>query len=340
MKAKADRLRITYRPHFKTHQSLEVGRWHKEVGISKITVSSVDMALFFSADWDDITIAFPVNLREKETINVLCRRVRQLNLLVESAEVVHKLAKGLTGSVRLFVKIDTGYHRTGVAFQDDAMIRTILQAISEYENVSFAGFLVHAGHTYDVTGKDAVKHIHTEAIRALHLLNEKYRSVYPEMIISYGDTPSASLMEDFGPVQELRPGNLAYYDVMQMQIGACEWEQIAVCMACPVVSIHPERNEIVVYGGGIHLSKDFIEMNARKVYGLPVYLNAKGWSAPLEAGYVRKLSQEHGVIKLPSWDMKNFQPGSLVGILPVHSCMAVDCIHDCFTLEGERLDLF
>ena len=52
---------IEFRPHFKTHQSLEVGSWFKKLGIKSITVSSVSMAEYFSHQWDDITIAFPFN---------------------------------------------------------------------------------------------------------------------------------------------------------------------------------------------------------------------------------------------------------------------------------------
>ena len=58
------KLSISFRPHFKTHQSLEVGTWFKKLGIKKITVSSVEMAKYFSNQWDDITIAFPFNILE------------------------------------------------------------------------------------------------------------------------------------------------------------------------------------------------------------------------------------------------------------------------------------
>ena len=51
---------VDFRPHFKTHRSREVGRWFRDFGVAAITVSSVDMAQYFSNDgWDDITIAFP-----------------------------------------------------------------------------------------------------------------------------------------------------------------------------------------------------------------------------------------------------------------------------------------
>ena len=56
---------VLLRPHFKTHQSLQVGRWFKEAGVSKIIVSSLQMASYFAPEWNDITVAFPVNVLEK-----------------------------------------------------------------------------------------------------------------------------------------------------------------------------------------------------------------------------------------------------------------------------------
>ena len=65
MAEKARRQGIRFRPHFKTHQSAAVGEWFRQVGVTAITVSSVDMALYFADHgWDDITIAFPVNIRQ------------------------------------------------------------------------------------------------------------------------------------------------------------------------------------------------------------------------------------------------------------------------------------
>ena len=87
MAQKAQKSRVIFRPHFKTHQSHEIGELFREVGITKITVSSVEMAFFFAQHgWNDITIAFPINILELEDINKLAQNI-QLNLLLESVEV-------------------------------------------------------------------------------------------------------------------------------------------------------------------------------------------------------------------------------------------------------------
>lgn len=39
---------LIFRPHFKTHQSAKVGNWFRDYGVDRITVSSVDMAGYFT----------------------------------------------------------------------------------------------------------------------------------------------------------------------------------------------------------------------------------------------------------------------------------------------------
>ena len=42
-----------FQPHFKTHQSIEVGKWIRDLGVTDITVSCLDMlAYFIQDDWD------------------------------------------------------------------------------------------------------------------------------------------------------------------------------------------------------------------------------------------------------------------------------------------------
>ena len=82
MAAKAKAANVVFRPHFKTHQSREIGEWFRASGVDKITVSSLNMAMKFAEwGWNDITVAFPVNCLEHEKINALAAKIR-LNLLL------------------------------------------------------------------------------------------------------------------------------------------------------------------------------------------------------------------------------------------------------------------
>ena len=65
MGKKASTQNIRFRPHFKTHQSAQIGEWFRDAGVTQITVSSAAMAEYFIENgWKDILIAFPVNIRE------------------------------------------------------------------------------------------------------------------------------------------------------------------------------------------------------------------------------------------------------------------------------------
>jgi D-serine deaminase-like pyridoxal phosphate-dependent protein len=341
MLEKAKRNRVQFRPHFKTHASHEIGRWFRELGVDKITVSSLSMAEYFASDnWQDITVAFPVNILEIETLNRLAESIT-LNLLVESAESVKILNDGLRHDINVFIKIDIGNHRTGISFNDLILIDSVLKAIDNANKIRFAGFLSHAGHSYDVKSPEEIRTIHQESIGRFVNLKQHYAYRYPNMVISTGDTPTCSLMEDFSEVDEIRPGNFVFYDLMQLRIGSCSAGQIAVAMACPVVAIHKERNEIVIYGGAVHFSKERLEDNETgSIYGVAAENSGEGWGNPVEGMFLTKLSQEHGIVHVPGDLIDNYKTGAIIKILPVHSCLTSHAMKGYLTTQGKTIERF
>ena len=183
MAAKAAAHNLIFRPHFKTHQSLEIGSWFKEVGVSKIAVSSVEMAVYFSEDWNDITIAFPLNILEMDTINKLAEKIT-INLTIENIESVKFLSEHVKSSVNIYLKIDVGLHRTGINPTDFYLIDGILKVSETHPCISFMGFLGHAGHTYKSRALEAIKKVHASSQDIMAKLKAKYKSKYPNLIIS------------------------------------------------------------------------------------------------------------------------------------------------------------
>ena len=323
---KAQKNNLSFRPHFKTHQSLKIGQLFKDVGVNKITVSSVEMAKYFSSEWDDITIAFPVNILEIDEINNLAANI-SINILVESTESALFMKDRLLNNVGVFIKIDTGYHRTGIESGDSDIIDEICSVIDSSNTMNFKGFLAHSGNTYNAKSKEEVISIHNKSCEIMIALKAKYIGTYPNMIVSLGDTPSCSIAEDFSGIDEVRPGNFVFYDLVQNRIGACSLDQIAVAMACPIVAINYNRNEIVIYGGGVHFSKEHLQDDCYgKIYGIIVETKGNAWGNAIDNMYVKSLSQEHGVISVPENIIKDYKIGDLLIILPTHSCMTVSCM--------------
>ena len=323
MAEKAASHNLIFRPHFKTHQSLEIGSWFKEAGVSKITVSSIEMATYFSVEWDDITIAFPLNILEIDAINQLAEKIT-INLTIENIASITFLATHIKSSINIFLKIDVGLHRTGVNPADTELINAILNIIDSNLNLNFVGFLGHAGHTYLCGSVEEIKNVHANSLKIMSDLREKYSSKYSNLLVSLGDTPSCSIAEDFSGMDEMRPGNFVFYDLMQTKIGSNSASQIAVALACPIVAIHKDRSEIVVYGGGVHFSKDSIEDNDKIIYGRAVVNKGDEWGDIIPDIYVKNLSQEHGIVKVPKSQIQNFKIGDHLIVLPIHSCMTAN----------------
>jgi D-serine deaminase-like pyridoxal phosphate-dependent protein len=323
-------------PHAKTHQSATIAAWGKRLGIQALTVSSVSMAEYFAKNgWEDLTLAFPVNIRSMDRINALAQKIR-LGLFVNSLASAEALATGLEAAVDCTLEIDTGYHRSGVDHRDTSQIKRLVERIRSAEKLRFRGFYCHAGHSYGSRSEADILATHEDTQGKLLEL----KRLIPEAEIAIGDTPCCAVADDFSGIQTIRPGNFIFYDLMQAQIGSCREEDIAVALAAPVVEVHPERKQLVVHGGAVHLSKDFLhDEKGRPYFGRVVRLQPRGWGAALEGVYLRSLSQEHGIVEWSDQQLDEVRVGDVLGILPIHSCLTANLMGAYLTLDGEMVEM-
>lgn len=342
MAAKAKANEAELRPHFKTHQSVEIGKWAMEAGIEGITVSSVRMAQAFAgAGWKSITIAFPANLREIEAINSLAAAT-ELRLLVNNPYTATELSSGLQHPLRFYIEINSGQNRSGLAPDAFQTIDSILQAAAQSPLLSFHGFYAHPGHTYATHTLEGVTQVYQQVEAMLLKLKERYQSSHPGLQLAVGDTPGCSRVEKLQAFDELSPGNFVFYDMQQLHKGACSWQNIALAVACPVVDVYPDRKEAIIYGGAVHFSKDiYMQEDGSPSFGQMVWLEEKGWSAPVAGAYLKSLSQEHGVLAAPEEVISRLKPGQLLGFLPPHSCLTADLLRSYYpVVKGEMFRAF
>jgi D-serine deaminase-like pyridoxal phosphate-dependent protein len=335
---KASRAGVAFRPHFKTHQSRQIGRWFRDAGVSRITVSSLSMADYFQRDgWNDITVAFPVNVPEIDLINRLAGMIR-LGLLIEDLGSVSKLERELVNPADIYIKIDSGYHRTGLEMEELPEIRKMVEAIHASRRMNFKGLITHAGHTYQASGPDEIKRIAESSMIIMREIQDDLKSAAPTCILSVGDTPSCSLLDHFPGMDEIRPGNFVFYDLMQRVLGSCAMDQVAGIMVCPVAAVHPRRNQAVLYGGAVHFSKERIVMGGRPVYGQMVLLNSDPWALPVDQALLVSLSQEHGILEAPDAVIDTLKPGMCIGIIPVHACLTANLMRGYYLTTDEAVD--
>jgi len=309
MASKARKHSLKFRPHFKTHQSIAIGEWFKEEGVEAITVSSLEMANYFRmAGWMEITLAMPINLNLMSEIAQLSSEI-SLNVLVDTVEAVNALRKD--GNLfNVYIEIDSGANRSGVRFEEINVIFELVSNIKKAENLNLVGFYSHAGHTYGARSTADLIKIGSKA-KSNFLSIKKHLEEDNQYEFCFGDTPSCSVLDDFEGIDAISPGNFVFYDVMQAQIGACSLDDIAIHMSCPVISKKRPQN-ILVHGGAIHFSKDSVDYEGSKIFGLaPNLTNA----------HLIALSQEHGILKVSENSYKNIEIGDAINVLPIHSCL-------------------
>jgi len=326
-------------PHFKSHQSAEIGSWYKDFGIKSITVSSVRMAeYFYKSGWENITIAFPVNVREVERLNNLTKKCH-INILISSAGVIPLLSKYIKSKTGFYLEFDNGYNRSGFNYNE---MEQIEEVIAEAKNsfLEFIGFYCHPGNTYLAKSKEEILNIHRKTTEQLNSLKIIFSAIFPDIKISLGDTPSCSIADSFDDLDIISPGNFIFYDMQQYMLGGCISDDIALAMACPVVAINSARNELVIHGGAVHFSKDFyINNQGIRSYGAVVFLTEKGWMPLLAGAELISISQEHGVVKMKENEILKIHTGDMIGILPAHACLTADCMGYYMTTEGEIIEM-
>jgi len=333
MAAKADAAGAVFRPHFKTHQSALVGKWFHAAGVRHITVSSLDMAEHFAdLGWRDITVALLHSPLASARTGRLAAHLHHsgggLNLLVDDPGVAAGLTADATTPTGLWLKIDTGYGRTGIRWDDRTRL---VEVLAECRGLTVVrGLLTHSGHSYGARGPEQVRAVYDESITRLRAARDGAGRT--DLQLSFGDTPCCSLVDDLSACDEIRPGNFVFNDLMQLRIGACREQQLAAAVACPVIGVYPERRQLVVHGGAVHLSKEFLtNTDGEKSYGCLGTIAPGGLGAVLPGASLVSLSQEHGVVEFAPETaslLTGLVPGDLVVVWPVHSCLSCNLLRD------------
>ena len=102
---------------------------------------------------------FLANILEIELIRQLVSQIK-LGLLVESQEVVKFLAENLTPHTNIWLKVDVGYGRTGIAWSDFEKFGALARHVAEIPQLSLRGLLTHSGHTYNARSKAEIEKVY------------------------------------------------------------------------------------------------------------------------------------------------------------------------------------
>ncbi|HEX8171064.1 MAG TPA: alanine racemase [Thermoanaerobaculia bacterium] len=333
MRAKARASGVTFRPHVKTHKTVQIGRMQHGGATGPITVSTLAEAEWFAADgFRDITYAVPLAPEKLARAAELAQRIERLGLLIDSDRALRAMeafaaSHGVTFDV--FLKVDCGYHRAGVDPDSPDSVRLAI-AMARSEAIRFQGLLTHAGHSYHARDVEEIRRVAAEEAACLTRFRALLASEGVDARRSVGSTPTASVVERFSECDEVRPGNYVFYDAFQATIGSCAMTDCAVSVLTTVIGAYPERGTLLVDAGALALSKDLGPDHIDGAFGYGVVCDEQLQPLPLR---VIALSQEHGKLA----GAATLPVGARLRIIPNHSCLTAAMFDRYHILERGKL---
>lgn len=334
MKVQARRLGVQLRPHMKTAKSSAIAL--RAFASEPIAVSTLAEARYFAdAGFRDILIPNLIDVRKLARLAELQASGVAVTLTVADvggAMAICGAAERLEADFPVMIEIESGGKRTGIDPGADELI-AIARTLDDGRRTSIAGVLTYAGQSYGCSGAAALRDVATVERDATVGAAQRIRSAgLPCPVVSVGSTPTAVHADDMTGVSEIRPGNFVFFDLMQVQLGCCAIERIAVSVLATVLSVDSAAGLAVVDAGTLALSKDGGVMPGSGAPGYGLVLTAGSpQTAPLQ---VTKLNQEHGLIEAEPASLGGLRPGQRVRILPYHSCMTAAAYDRYYVTDG------
>lgn len=308
---------IALRPHVKTHKIIEIARMQEAAGILGITVATLGEAeVFVEAGFSDVFIAYPLwlTLAKAKRLDALLDRAT-IRLGIDSLESGKKLAEHLRGRaslIELLIEVDCGHHRSGIALEAVGDLATGLRDLG----LEVSGCFTFPGHSYSVDGRAAAAHDEAQALARAQ--EQLVAAGFPDAhIVSGGSTPSLA-EADPSVVTEQRPGVYVFNDAQQIELGSCDWDDVALTVHGTVVSVR--GNRVIVDAGSKALGAD---------------------KAPYATGYGRvlghpdarivALSEHHATIEFPQDAVPVL--GDVLPVIPNHVCNTVNLADEVFVFD-------
>src|SRR3954452_11839585 len=313
---------VRFRPHIKTHKTIEIARMQRAAGAAGITTAKVSEAeLYVDAGFDDVVVAYPVVAEQA------CARLARIAARariggnVENHAAARRLSSAaVSGGAELgvFVDLDTGLGRCGVPAGDPTLVDALADSVRGLPGLRLLGITSYRGISYPggdgdaaVSGREEGEAV-AAAARRLGLDDA-----------AAGSTPTGRAVAAVPGVTEVRAGTYVFNDLMQLGNGSSRPQDVALSILTTVVSSNRE-GRVTVDGGSKTFSGDVVlddggRMVARSVDG----------SIVLDG-----LTEEHGVGRT----QRPVAVGERIAFHPAHVCTTVNLSDELFAMRDGRVE--
>ncbi len=321
---------VSYRPHIKSHKSIDIAKKQMNFGAIGITVATVGEAEVMSnGGIKDILIAYPISASIKLKQIKKIMQQSKITVAVDSAEqasLLQEFFKGDQQVLNVWIKVNSGLNRCGVEPNE---VVELANHISQLSALSLNGLFTHAGHSYAATTEKEIDDIAKKEAEVILKSVEMCEAVGIDIHHrSIGSTPTFKKAGKITGITEIRPGNAVFYDMIQVGLNVVSLEQCALTVLSTVGS--KQSNRIVIDAGSKTLNLDKGAHGNESVSG-------HGFIKEYPELVIERLSEEHGIIPIKGEiDVKITDQ---LTIIPNHACTVVN-LFDSYIIHrnGEIID--
>ena len=325
-KDRAAALHVGWRPHLKTHKSIDIARLQMSSPEGPATVSTLAEARYFAQNGvKDIIYAVGIAPQKLSAVAAIRRETGcDLKIIldsVEAAKLVSEFCRREGVLIPVLLEIDTDGHRSGLVPGAPEIVAT---ARALTHGALFKGVLTHAGDSYECKTHEAiVAAAQSERSGAVKAAEALRNAGFRIDIVSVGSSPTLMSAVSEEGVTEIRAGVCAFFDLFMSNVGICRIDEIAVSVLTTVIGRKTEKRRVITDSGFLAMSRDRGTQRQKKDYGYGLVCDEAG--RPLDKGMIllTGTNQEHGIITLPedsSLAQTDFTIGRRLRVLPNHAC--------------------
>lgn len=325
MQSRMNNLGVRFRPHVKTSKCIEVAQAQIQAGAQGITVSTIKEAeQFFAAGITDILYAVGITANKFAHALALIQKGCDLKVLtdsVQSATAISAFAVANDIRFKVMIEIDTDNHRSGIK-PDSPQLLEVAQALA-MGGTELHGVMTHAGSSYDLNTPEALLHMAEQERSGCVLAAQRLRDAgFTCPVVSVGSTPTALSAQKLEGVTEVRAGVYVFFDLVMLNVGVCETDDMALSVLTSVIGHQAEKGWVIVDAGWMAMSRDRGTQKQTVDFGYGQVCNVAG--TPLPGFFMTGANQEHSIIsRRGEHDLSitsQFPVVSQLRILPNHAC--------------------
>jgi 3-hydroxy-D-aspartate aldolase len=326
MKRMADFARecgVKLRPHAKTHKVPEIAKMQLETGSRGVCLQKLSEAeVFASQGIGDIFITNEVVGTQK--IERMARLAKKLHLGVavddpNNLEEISKACSNEGSEIDLYVEVDVGMHRCGVATPKQAV--ELAELISKQKNVILKGIMGYEGHVAD--GKTKEERLKA-CKEAMDIVSETKKGIkdkgLPVDVVSVGSSVSSWVNAKHPDVTEIQPGMYLFNDVGLVEREVASYDDCALSVVSTVMSKSSPNHSVVDAGSKAF---NFDQRRFPKVKGR-------------EGIEVVKFSEEHGWLEMRNEN--GISLGDRLEFIPYHCCTCVNQHDEMMGMRGSKVE--